>query len=254
MVDIYEEGEIYFFYKTKLDSSSVESLGDIQRFYLLLFPDRSQRGRMFLVGKKRLPKIIKKDPHASTAKEWLMLDLVAKPQTIVDYLRPTQYETRTRGTREQGEAIPAGQGRYALFSHAQHSELAYQLHQPKTVGAAQEQLALLPEASYVLSVRNPDVEVPGFPASHPDYPEDLKKRFADKRWINVDEPRLLDYEGAQLLLIGAHDTLDDIDISLEGQPDLFRRLGIDKERWPTETLEKGQLTAPEFKPKTKKQH
>lgn len=64
------------------------------------------------------------------------------------------------------------------------------------------------EASYIISVKNPDIQVPGFAAfsakdKRPHYPKYLKEKFSETRWIDVDNPKLMDNKNTQLLLIGA---------------------------------------------------
>lgn len=245
MADVIEKGDIYFFYRPKVNDEEIDNLDDVQRFYLVLVPDGGKVGRLFLVGKKRLPEIVKGKPK-STTREWMMNSLTDSPKKIGEEFKPIVYTTKTRGEQEQGEAIPAGEGRYALFERKSSTRLGYKLSRPTKPGKAQKELGILPEASFVISVRNPDVDVPGFPTSEPEYPKRLQEKFADERWIDVDDPELLNHESAQLLLIGAHDTLEQADVEITGKPDLFKTLGLERKEWPTEALEKGELTEPEF--------
>ena len=66
------------------------------------------------------------------------------------------------------------------------------------------------------------MEVEGSPDEKPGYPERLQDLFAKKRWIDVDEPELLDYQNAQILQIGASASFEGAEI--EGKADLFGRL------------------------------
>jgi hypothetical protein len=59
-----------------------------------------------------------------------------------------------------------------------------------------------------LRVKNPNIAIPGFAAissstRRPNYPKHIMEKFGNRRWINVDDPDLLNYENTQLLLIGA---------------------------------------------------
>jgi hypothetical protein len=59
------------------------------------------------------------------------------------------------------------------------------------------------KGSYVVSVKNPKAPGPanatiGNPA---DYPENIQKKFRNLRWSPL-EPDMLDYDGAQFLIIG----------------------------------------------------
>lgn len=250
MTDYIEQGDIYFFYRPKVNTQSVQSLDDVQRLHMVLVPDHSATARLFLVGKKRMPEILK-GRSKSTAREWIMNDMSGTPKQVGEALVPLEYTTRTQGEQEQGEAIPVGEGRYTIFTRENSSRLAYQLSSPKSPGKAQSQLGILAEASYIISVRNPSLDVPGFPDAKPDYPKHLEKKFADKRWIDIDDSKLLDYTNAQLLLIGAHDDLSEESISITGQAALFKTLGLKQREWPTEALEGGQLTEPEMQPQAK---
>lgn len=93
----------------------------------------------------------------------------------------------------------------------------------------------------MISVRNPDIDVPGFPDKKPDYPNSLKEKFADERWLGIEDPRLLDYENCQLVLIGAHKSLNQTDIKVSGKPDLFKTLGLHKDEWRTDALFNGKF-------------
>lgn len=239
MSEMIEEGEIYFFYRNKIGVDRASSRDDVQRFYLAMVPDgRQDRSRLFTVGKKRLPSI---DATQSTGREWLMATLVGRPHELAEALEPIEYETKTRGTRRISEAFPAGAGRYALFEHEDHTELAYRLTEPEEMGPPQKALELRPEAGYVISVRNPSLQVEGFPEAEPGYPQRLAKLFAEERWIGVRDPELLEYETTQLVLIGARESLEDLDLEIRGFPDLFETLGLDEEAWPTEALYDGRF-------------
>ncbi|MGY2462877.1 DUF2795 domain-containing protein [Vreelandella sulfidaeris] len=251
MTDYVEKGDIYFFYRPKVNAQKVQNLDDVQRLHLVLVPDDDDTARLFLVGKKRMPEIMKGKP-TSTAREWMMNDMTGKSKAIGEALFPLEYETKTKGEQEQGEAIPVGEGRYAIFMRNNSSRLAYRLSTPQPPGKAQSQLGILAEASYIISVRNPSLDVPGFPDAKPNYPKRLEEKFADKRWLDVDDGKLLDYENAQLLLIGAHDDLSEESISITGKAALFKTLGLKKREWPTEALEGGTLTEPEMQPEAKK--
>ena len=247
MADDVEKGDIYFFYRPRIDVDRVQGLDDVQRFYLILVPDAAESARLLLVGKKRMPEILE-GTQASTAREWAMVDMTGPPEAVGEALAPLEYETKTRGEREQGEAIPVGEGRYAIVADDGDSRLAYRLDSPSQPGRAQAELGILAEASYVISVRNPALEVPGFPEDRPDYPETLREKFADERWIAVDDARLLDYTNAQLLLIGAHDDLSEEAVSITGKAALFKTLGLKRREWPTEALQAGRLTEPSLRP------
>ena len=73
--------------------------------------------------------------------------------------------------------------------------------------------------------------------------------FGERRWINVEDPNLLNYENTQLLLIGARkrdveEVLGiDIDEEKESQrsADLFKELKIRREQVPLKPIFEGKL-------------
>jgi len=217
---------------------------DLERVFLALVPEDREQARLFIVGRKQLPEIIPGESHP-TERNWLLLWKVDEPAAIGRMLHPERYETKTRGERETSEAIPVGSGRYGIVSHNDATQLAWRLVSPERPGKAQEALRIEDEAHCIIAVRNPSVEVPGFPDEKPDYPEDLARRFADERWIDVSDPRLLDYENAQLVLIGGREDIAPLEIDLEGPADPFTTFGLDAEAWPEEALRVGAFAEPE---------
>jgi hypothetical protein len=108
------------------------------------------------------------------------------------------------------------------------------------------------EVSYIISVKNPNIQVRGYTAflhRKPDYHKTLKQKFGDRRWINIDDPRLLDYENAQLLLIGARkkDVEEELGIDIDDEKEttntaeLFKDLKIRKEQTPLKPLFEGKF-------------
>lgn len=237
-----ESGEIFFFYCSRLEVSRPGGVKDLQRLFLVLVSDGADRARLLVVGRKQLPEIRRGESHAAE-RDWLLVYLVAEPGRVGRALHPVSYETARQGDRLSPEAIPAGAGLYAIVRQGDATQLAVRLVTPEQPGDAQQSLGIRSEASYVIAVRNPAVQVEGFPDESPDYPQALAERFADERWIDVVDPRLLDYEHAQLVLIGAMDTLDHLDVDLGKDVDLFSALDLDEREWPTGSLREGKFVA-----------
>jgi Protein of unknown function (DUF2795) len=97
-----------------------------------------------------------------------------------------------------------------------------------------------------------NIQIPGFKTFEkrkPQYPESIKKEFGDRRWINVEDPELLNYENTQMLLIGARkkDVAEELGIDLNEEKetantaDLFRELKIRKDQVPLKSLLKGEF-------------
>jgi hypothetical protein len=112
--------------------------------------------------------------------------------------------TKTRGERVRPAARPAGEGVYEIVRHDRHTHLVYALELPKKPGQVQQELHIEKEASYIFSIKNPEIPSQArLEESHrPDFPQTLQEKFAHRRWISVDPPEFLNYEGTELLLIG----------------------------------------------------
>ncbi|WP_199533348.1 DUF2795 domain-containing protein [Rhodovulum sp. 12E13] len=242
MTQMIETGEIHFFYRPKIDVYQPSGVDDLQRMYLALVPDDRDLARLFIVGRKQLPDILAGEADPSE-RHWLLLAEVGTPVEIGEALRPVHYETKTRGERQTPQAIPVGSGRYVIAARDDSTQIAYRLRAPKTVGAAQEALNIQDEARFVIAVRNPSVKVPGFPDAQPDYPSDLSVKFADERWIDISDSRLLDHEDAQLVLIGAEEQAAPLEIGANGKADPFATFGLAAGDWPDDPLESGAFAA-----------
>jgi hypothetical protein len=151
-------------------------------------------------------------------------------------LRGETYRTRTRGWRHQPEARPAGEGVYAIVHHGDHTHLAYELELPHGPGRVQEELGIVPEASYIIAVKNPEAPSPDMaPASDgPELPSALREHFGGRRFIPADPPELLDVEGFEFVLIGAaEDVGDELGIDLEPEQETTASADILRSLMPT---------------------
>jgi Protein of unknown function (DUF2795) len=257
---LIEYGDIFFFYRPKVGTEEVEDIGDVQRFYMITCPEEKGKKhgnndiyRLFLVGQKQLPEIVE---GKSTSKErnWALNVLTtSNPDDIHKELVAAEYKTETRGKRRVAAAIPAGEGKYSIVKHVGHTELAYLLELPEIPGPTQREFEIKKEASYIISVKNPEIKVPGFAAfsedKKPKYSKHLIEKFGDRRWINVEDPELLNYENTQLLLVGARkkDVEEELGIDIDEQnetersADIFKELKIKREQIPLKPLLKGEF-------------
>lgn len=199
-----EEGEIFFFYRPKVDEDDPHSLDDIQRFHLVLRVKGGRLFRLLTIGRKRLPDV------AAHEREWGFVDLVADDvQQIADALKESTYPTKTRGLRTRPAARPAGEGAYALVRGERNLFLAYELQLPEQPGPVQQELNIAPSAGYVISVKNPDQPNPpnlGLrEEAQANYPKSLKRKEFEGRRFAGEDPHLLDFEGAEFVLIGARE-------------------------------------------------
>ena len=259
--EIIEHGNLYFFYRPKIDSDEVKELEDVGRFYMITSPENNEKvttkkdiHRLFLLGQKQLPEIIE---GKSTSKErnWALNILTtSNAEDIHKELMPAKYTTETRGERRIQAATPAGEGKYSIVRHDNYTELAYILELPEIPAPTQREFEIEKEASYIISVKNPDIKVPGFasfsaPDKKPQYPKRLKEMFGDRRWIDVEDPALLNNEKTQLLLIGARkkDVEEELGIDIDEEKeslrsaDLFKELRIRREQVPLKPIFEGKF-------------
>jgi hypothetical protein len=254
---IVEQGDIFFLYRPKVGAEEISDTEDVQRFYMVTAPEeKDSKYRLFILGRKRLPEIVE-GRSTSEERNWALNILTTNnPEDIRKELLAAEYETETKGKRRMAPAAPAGEGKYSIVKHDKHTELAYVLELPEIPGPTQKEFDIKKEASYIISVKNPDIQIPGFKAFEkrkPQYPESIKKEFGDRRWINVEDPELLNYENTQMLLIGARkkDVAEELGIDLNEEKetantaDLFRELKIRKDQVPLKSLLKGEFPGKE---------
>lgn len=256
-----EYGDIFFFFRPKIEATEeVKSIEDVQRFYMVTCPEEG-RGkntkpiyRLFLLGAKQLPEIVE-GKSKSTERNWALNILTTSdPEDIKqEILVPAEYSTETRGERRMSAAIPTGEGKYSIVQHDNHTELAYILELPQVPGPTQREFEIKKEASYIVSVKNPDISVPGFAAfssaRKPEYSKNIIEKFGNKRWMNIDDPQLLNYENTQLLLIGARkkDVEEELGIDINEEKetvssaDLYKELKVKRDRIPVKSLLKGEF-------------
>ncbi len=249
-VQILEQGNIYFFYRPKVDEPSVEGLEDVERFYMVLEPKQKDEHlyRLIVIGHKKMPEI---KPHGGGNGYWGFVDKVSQEEEeIEDELDAKTYQTKTRGLQTIEPARPVGEGLYNIVRHQDHTHLVYVLNLPRRLGEVQKAFQLSEEGSYILSIKNPHQPAPrqvGFSGKEPHYPKDLQKKFGEHKWIPADPPSFLNYEGAQILLIGAEsDVSDELGINLQPQNEkdaldaLLNDLHLELSQHPMAPLLKGQ--------------
>ena len=154
---------------------------------------------------------------------------------------------------ELAAALLAGEGKYAIVKHDNHIEQAYVLELPKVPGpVCKKEFGIKKEASYIISVKNPNIEIPGFAVFEkrkPKYPAKIKEAFGDRRWINVENPDILNYENTQVLLIGAKQGNVEKELGIElneeketeNTAELFKELKIRKEQVPLKPFLRGEF-------------
>lgn len=127
--------------------------------------------------------------------------------------------------------------------------LAYSLELPERPGEVQQELKISAEASYALSVKNPEAGQPRAAGlseqAKADYPDKLQEVFRGRRFAREDM-RLLDYEGAEFILVGARPDPEKaygIALGTEKEDyahaDIITRLRMVKSRHPVTPLFEG---------------
>jgi hypothetical protein len=224
----------------------------------VLAPDRAEQPifRLFAIGRKQLPQVRRGEAHPEERNWALNVGTTSNPEELRRAFLATEYPTTTRGVRLVGGAKAAGEGRYQLLAHGSHTELAYVLELPKEPGPVQEEFKIKKTASYIVAVKNPEIQVPGFPSSEqvPPYPEQLREKLGERRWIEVDDPALLDHEGVQIMLLGARaDHVEEelgIEIDEEEETarsaEIFRTLKLRREQVRARPLFRGEFPAQEM--------
>ncbi|MBB2971407.1 hypothetical protein [Mesorhizobium sp. RMAD-H1] len=243
--EVLEAGDIFFFYRPRVEEESPAGLRNVQRFGLVLRPRGGERVRQMVVGQKRLPAAERHERY------WGFVEAVARSaRDIEKNLRGEVYETKTRGERTEPAARPAGEGVYVITLEDGQMHLSYALELPERPGEVQKAFRIAPEASYVLSVKNPEK---GSPANaglrkqdQADYPDKLQKEFRGRRFDREDV-ELLDFEGAEFLLVGARTNPEaaygvelDTDAADYEHADTVRRLRMVKSRHPVKPLFEGR--------------
>jgi hypothetical protein len=245
-----ERGDIFFFYRPRVaplgDAPQIQGLIDVARTHVVLHPRDKGLYRLIVLPRKRLPDVTRHE------REWAFVEKVAREAGEVERELETQvYKTKTRGARLLPSARPAGEGVYALVRHEDHTHIAYALELPDELGPVQRTLHIRREASYIVSVKNPQAPAPpeaSLPAEAvARYPQALEERFQGRRFVPADPPELLDYPGAQLLFIGASaDVPHELGIDLDPEhedartAEIFRDLHIAASRFPVDPLFKGK--------------
>jgi hypothetical protein len=244
MAEVLERGSVYFFYRPRVNEHAPRSEDDVQRFHMVLSPEETPRFRLVRVGRKHMPDA---GSHGRD-RAWAYVERLAADAADVELeLRGYQYTTKTRGERDQPSARPAGEGRYAIARHDDHTHLAYALLHPADPGPVQRDLGIRARASYIVVVRNPWWPSPPGTGLSPEreaaYPDPMQERFRGRRFAAL-EPAFLDREGAELILIGAHEdpegelgiALDPGDVAGDG---LLETLGLDPVEHPVAPLFRG---------------
>lgn len=210
--NIMEKGIIYFFTRGRVGIENPESVTDLQRSFFVLRPlapgAKLADGAIDDIGNNRLFALPKKVwPKGPQDKFMAFVELAKSSMSDLkeSFFKGSTYETQTLGTRHTPSVTPMAEGVYAMTKAGDRDEthLSYMLTIPKNPGEMQEDIGIRSKGSFVLSLKNPTVKGPAY-ASLPqkaDFPQEYIDEFGGRGWMPV-QPKHLDYNNAQILLIG----------------------------------------------------
>jgi hypothetical protein len=243
MAEVYETGDIVFLYRPQVDEPDPDALDDVQQAAIVLRP-HGDGWRHIVLGQGQLP-----DPEASGFQQvWGFVESVGTDRGQLEQaLASETYRTETRGQRTQPAYRPVGEGAYAVASYRGEVRLVYDLELPEQRGDVQKALNVTQQARLVLQVRNPQASAQtgqGLDAdSRADYPQWLQEEFGGRQWIGAQPSTLLDYPGAEVLLVAAKaevpDSLED-ELGAEDEDaesaDVFQTLALSRQEHPPDPL------------------
>ena len=246
--DVLERGNIYFLYRPKVQQENARTKSDVERFYMVLSPEGKKIYREIIIGQKELPKV-----EQGGERNWGFIKMVVRDaRELEGEFCEVTYTTKTRGERKLAAARPAGEGVYAIVRHGDHTHLAYELELPEKPREAQREFRIEEQASYIISVKNPEKPSPpqvGLRGEQKaDYPHELQQVFRDRRFADVDPPELLDYAGTEIMLIGARENASELGVELPAEhetdktADIFRDLKLNRQNHPLKPLFEGKMT------------
>jgi hypothetical protein len=248
MIEELERGRVYFLYRPKVNLDRVGSLDDVDRVYLVLHPDDRSIYRLIALSGKTLP--TKGGDRLSAyvdrvAASGAEISREFRPDTARNELpRDLQMQHYLAAIR------PAGEGVYVLFRHDDHSLFSYVRELPAEAGDVQKALGILDQQVFRLTIRNPDLaptQQPGLDDRSADFPADLAELFNGQSYLAADPPDFLNYEGAELQLVGlnvhaAEDFGIDADPEFEEpqSAEVFNDLHLSRREVPTAPLFNGR--------------
>lgn len=230
-----EKGHVCFLYRPKIGVEDVHNIDDVQRLFMVLIPfmvrpsvseepipsyyhqvsDNKQpeddkpipgKVRVIAIAKKKLPEIEK---HT---KFWAFVDKAfTNMDDIKEFVSEKKYRTATKADRSVGECRLAGRGVYNIVEHKGHTHLAYVLEFPEEPSEVQDDFNIKQEGSYVISVKSPKTKNPSNAGLSDNekatYPAHLLEKFGSRRFVSLSSTEFMDYDGAELLLIGAKENI-----------------------------------------------
>lgn len=246
-----EQGDLYFFFRSGEHAHGIQSLSDINNFYMIMSPADEPIIRLIEIREKSLPAI--PDNGQLAKSEWARIAGVSipGPNLTVEQLG----SIRIANNRTLPPAIPVAVATYQLISLAKQTELIYFLEAPTQPGPIQDLFNIAEKASIAVRIRNPQGSAHGYPGAEvqPDYPDVLIGEFNGQDWLPAQQSELLNYPDAQLVLTGVHHTDLEKDLGLTVQrvdaktaiarlyqtlslsPNIYPQMALQQGTWPEQT-------------------
>lgn len=177
---ILEKGIIYFFFRGRVNIDEPSDVNEIARSYMVLRPlphgGKLGDGTIGDDGNNRLLALPKKVLPTSPRDRFMVFVEKCKSsmEDIKNTFKPSDYDTKTAGTRHTPAATPIAEGVYSITTTGRESHLAYILTIPSELSEVQKDVGLRERGSFVTSVKNPKYEGPAntnLPKG-PDYPQE----------------------------------------------------------------------------------
>lgn len=195
---ILQEGNIYFFLRSKVDHPSIKVIEDVQHAMLLLQPKESSKYILLIIGKKHLPE------ESGQSYFTFVNKVFSSYKDVAESLKQKDYSTKTKGERHLPSATNIGYGKYIIYLDNEHSCIAYKLAPLKKDIKIKSVFKLKKSDSFIMQVKNTNK----YPPLHKDYahgtifPKELAELFGEHKFIPLNPVDFLYYEGAEILLIG----------------------------------------------------
>src|SRR5919198_395372 len=98
-VRVMEHGDVFFFYRPRVETEEVATREDVQRFFIVLAAERANGTsfRMFAVGRKQLPDVRPGEAHPEERNWAVNVLTTSKAEDVRGELLAKEYSTATRG-------------------------------------------------------------------------------------------------------------------------------------------------------------
>jgi hypothetical protein len=203
---------VSFLYRPRVEETSPDDLGEVQRIFALLTPAGSPFERLIAIVRKKLSR-------AQQGRFWGFVDLVLAPSDMTAALGSHVYGTKNRGLRQLPAAVRFAEGIYEISAHGPHAHLQWWLD--RRLGDDTDiEIDLESKGDYRVTIANPDPAAWGL-SDPPDlqsqlfdeldshvtvpnpFPPQLQQRFRGRRSAPLDDIDWLDHPGAEIIFEGA---------------------------------------------------